>query len=99
MNALVQRLFLAVLLVGWSDSCFAQSVTVDVSPARAISFDPDKALGSSLDILPAKHVEKVFSPETIKQSLSAGWGPITYRQNTELSIGAWHWNPSGSWSN
>ena len=71
---------------------------MDVSSARSIPFDPDQTLGSSLDILPAKHFEKVFSPETIKQSLSAGWGPITYRQNTELSIGAWHWNPSGSWS-
>ena len=94
----VQNSFLAVLFLLLSGSCFAQSVTVDVSAAKAIPFDPDKALGSSLDILPAKHFEKVFSKETIKQSLSAGWGPITYRQNTELSIGAWHWNPSGSWS-
>ena len=94
----LQRLFFAVLFAVFSNSCFAQSVTVDVSSAKAIPFDPDKALGSSLDILPARHFEKVFSPETIKQSLSAGWGPITYRQNTELSIGAWHWNPSGLWS-
>jgi len=93
-----QRLSLAVLFLALSNSCFAQSVTVDVSSAGSIPFDPDQTLGSSLDILPAKHFEKVFSPETIKQSLSAGWGPITYRQNTELSIGAWHWNPSGSWS-
>jgi hypothetical protein len=78
--------------------CFSQTIRVDTSAGKAIPFDPDKSLGSSLDILPAKHFEKVFSPETIKQSLSAGWGPITYRQNTELSIGAWHWNPSGSWS-
>ncbi|HKF26631.1 MAG TPA: discoidin domain-containing protein [Candidatus Acidoferrum sp.] len=98
MKRLAKRLFPAVLLLGFAGSSFAQSVTVDVSPAKAIPFDPDQALGSSLDILPAKHFEKVFSPETIKQSLSAGWGPITYRQNTELSIGAWHWNPAGSWS-
>ena len=76
----------------------SQTVTVDLSPAHAIPFDPDKSLGSSMDILSAKEFEKVFSPETIQQSLSAGWGPITYRQNTELSIGAWHWNPNGSWS-
>jgi len=63
-----------------------------------ILFDPDKALGSSMDILSHDVVEKIYTPEMVKQCLSAGWGPITYRQNTELSIGAWHWNPSGTWS-
>ena len=76
----------------------AQTVRVDVSPAKAISFDPDQALGTSLDILSAREFEKIFAPETINQSLSAGWGPITYRQNTELTIVAWHWNPAGTWS-
>ena len=76
----------------------AQTVRVDISPSNAIPFDPDKALGTSLDILPAKEFQKIFASETIKQSLSAGWGPITYRQNTELTIAAWHWNPAGSWS-
>lgn len=98
MKVPVQRLSLAAVFLAFSGPCFAQSVTVDVSAATAIPFDPDKALGTSLDILPAKQFERVFSPETIKQSLSAGWGPITYRQNTELSIGAWHWNPEGTWS-
>src|SRR5215467_75931 len=93
-----RRLVPAFLLLASGSSMFSQSITVDVSAAKAMAFDPDKALGSSLDILPAKHLEKVFSAETVKQSLSAGWGPITYRQNTELSIGAWHWNPQGSWS-
>src|SRR5215470_5866262 len=98
MKVVVERLPLAVLFLAFSFPCFAQSVTVDVSAAKAIPFDPDQALGTSLDILPAKQFDRVFSPETIKQSLSAGWGPITYRQNTELSIGAWHWNLEGTWS-
>jgi hypothetical protein len=89
-------LFAALLLFTGISS--AQTVRVDISPDKAVPFDPDLALGTSLDILPAKQFEKVFSPETIKESLSAGWGPITYRQNTELSIAAWHWNPNGSWS-
>ena len=89
---------LAVMFFALAAVSAAQTVRVDISADKAVPFDPDKALGSSLDILPAKHFEKVFSQETVKQSLSAGWGPITYRQNTELSIGAWHWNPSGSWS-
>jgi hypothetical protein len=74
------------------------SVVRVASTVAPIQFDPDKALGSSMDILPQDVVDKIYTPETVKQCLSAGWGPITYRQNTELSIGAWHWNPHGSWS-
>ncbi len=77
---------------------FAQTVRVDVTKSHALAFDPDKAMGSSMDILPAKDFETIYSPAIIKESLSAGWGPITYRQNTELTIGAWHWNPHGTWS-
>ncbi|HLZ40275.1 MAG TPA: discoidin domain-containing protein [Candidatus Sulfotelmatobacter sp.] len=68
------------------------------SSATPILFDPDQALGSSMDILSYDVVEKIYTPEMVKQCLSAGWGPITYRQNTDLSIGAWHWNPKGAWS-
>ncbi len=76
----------------------AQTVHVDVSASKAIAFDPDKAMGTSLDILPEKEFEKVFSEPIIKEGLSAGWGPMTYRQNTELTYDAWHWNPNGTWS-
>lgn len=76
----------------------AQTVRVDVTPGRAIAFDPDKVMGTSMDILPAKEFDAVYSDAVIRESLSAGWGPITYRQNTELTIDAWHWNPQGRWS-
>jgi len=76
----------------------AQTIRVDTTAARAIKFDPDQALGSSMDILPTNQVDKIYSEAILKESLSAGWGPITYRQNTELTIAAWHWNPNGSWS-
>jgi hypothetical protein len=76
----------------------AQTVRVDATAAHALAFDPDKAMGSSMDILPAKDFDTVYSEPIIKESLSAGWGPITYRQNTELTIDAWHWNPNGTWS-
>jgi len=68
------------------------------SSAPPIRFDPDQALGTSMDILSHDVVEKIYTREMVKQCLSAGWGPITYRQNTELSIAAWHWNPNGRWS-
>jgi F5/8 type C domain len=77
----------------------AQTVRVDVTQGHSIAFDPDKAMGTSMDILPAKEFDAVYSDAIIKESLSAGWGPITYRQNTELTIDAWHWNPQGTWSN
>src|SRR6266480_4505690 len=76
----------------------AQTIRVDTTAGRAIRFDPDQALGTSMDILPANLVDKVYSEPILKESLSAGWGPITYRQNTELQGAAWHWNPSGTWS-
>ncbi len=73
--------------------------TVRVAASAApILFDPDQALGSSMDILSHDVVEKIYTPAMVKQCLAAGWGPITYRQNTELSIAAWHWNPNGTWS-
>jgi hypothetical protein len=76
----------------------AQIVRVDTTPAKAIAFDPDLALGSSMDILQQDQVDAVYSPPILKESLSAGWGPISYRQNTELTVAAWHWNPDGTWS-
>jgi hypothetical protein len=62
------------------------------------SFDPDRALGSSLDVLSRAGIDKVHSPHIVQESLSAGWGPITYRNNTELRMGAWHWTENGAWS-
>ena len=96
------RAFLpCLLLAGLSflaGTAAAQTIHVDTTPARAIKFDPDQALGSSMDILQSSQVDAVYSEPILKESLSAGWGPITYRQNTELTIAAWHWNPQGTWS-
>jgi hypothetical protein len=75
------------------------TVRVDTTPAHILnSFDPDSALGSSIDVLSREGIDKVFTPHIIQESLSAGWGPITYRVNTELRMAAWHWNPNGKWS-
>jgi F5/8 type C domain len=45
-----------------------------------------------------KNTDQLLSGPVLKALLGAGWQPVTYRQNTELQIEAWHWNPQGSWS-
>ena len=75
------------------------TVRVDANSEHVInSFDPDSALGSSIDALSRYDINKVFTPHIIQESLSAGWGPLTYRNNTELRMAAWHWNANGTWS-
>jgi hypothetical protein len=77
----------------------AATVHVDTTPGHAInSFDPDSALGSSIDVLSHTGIDKVYSPHIIQESLSAGWGPISYRNNSELRMAAWHWTENGTWS-
>jgi hypothetical protein len=75
------------------------TVHVDITPGHAInSFNPDRSLGSSIDVLSRRDIDLVYTPHIIEESLSAGWGPITYRNNTELRMAAWHWNARGTWS-
>ena len=77
----------------------AQTVTIDATPSHvANTFSPLQALGTTLDRIPSNTTDVFFRPDQIKQILEAGWGPITYRQNTELFVQAWHWNPKGEWS-
>jgi hypothetical protein len=74
-------------------------IRVDAEPDHVLnSFDPDRALGTSIDVQPRGLIDKIFTPSTLKEMKSAGWGPITYRNNTELRISAWHWNENGAWS-
>src|SRR5207302_3344955 len=75
------------------------TIQVDANPAHVLnSFVPTKALGAGIDRLPAGAIDKLINPDTVSKVLSAGWQPVTYRQNTELFVEAWHWNPQGTWS-
>src|SRR6202042_2803213 len=99
-----KHLAIASLLfwVAWAATLTAQSkasggeppigtVHVDATRGHAInSFDPDSALGSSIDVLSHDGIDKVYTPHIVQESLSAGWGPITYRNHSELRMAAWH---------
>jgi hypothetical protein len=77
----------------------AQTVTVDATPSHVVNrFSPVRALGSTVDRVPSNATDVFFRPDQIQKVLSAGWGVITYRQNTDLFVQAWHWNPKGAWS-
>src|SRR5438105_4627140 len=75
------------------------TVRVDIREGRSInSSDPDSAVGSSVDVLSRRDIDKVYTPHILQEALSAGYGPITYRNNSELRMTAWHWTENGTWS-
>jgi F5/8 type C domain len=45
-----------------------------------------------------KNTEALLGEPVLKEILGAGWQTVTYRQNTELMVEAWHWNAAGTWS-
>ena len=66
---------LSCVIVSSPSNSFAQTVHVDVSAGKAIMFDPDKAMGTSMDILSSKDLNAVYSEPIVKAGLSAGGGP------------------------
>ena len=68
----------------------------------ALAFDA--AFGATVTSFPprfwiAEFFILSFWPFALNEMLGAGWQTVTYRQNTELMIEAWHWNIRGTWSN
>jgi F5/8 type C domain. len=61
-------------------------------------FVPAHAFGAALDGHEKGEIEKMLSPVNIKEMLTAGLKPLSYRLRTELAVEAWHWNPKGAWS-
>ncbi|MGC2164060.1 MAG: discoidin domain-containing protein [Silvibacterium sp.] len=94
---------LAALLLCLSLNAFpalhGQTVTVDISPGSARNhFVPQKTLGAGVDRLSIEAIDKGMSRATLDVLAHSGWEPITYRQNTDLAVEAWHWNSEGTWS-
>ena len=78
---------------------WSQTIRVDITPGHSTkSFVPTEALGAGVDRISTASTDKVFTEPVIRQVLSAGWQPVSYRQNTELHVEDWHWNPAGKWS-
>ncbi len=75
----------------------AQTITVDVSHSTN-HFVPRETLGAGVDRIPFAAIDKDFLPSSLQETLSSGWQPVSFRQNTELAVEAWHWNPNGTWS-
>jgi len=77
----------------------AQVISVDATPSHVRkSFVPNQALGAGIDRMSQKSIDETFVKPVVDRVLEAGWGPVSYRQNTELYTEAWHWNPTGTWS-
>src|ERR1022692_1780654 len=75
----------------------AQTVRVDTTHV-VNTFSPLYALGTTVDRVPSNATDTFFRPDQLEQVVSAGWGVVSYRQNTDLFVQAWHWNPKGTWS-
>jgi len=75
----------------------AQTIQVDITHA-VNHFVPNQTLGAGIDRIPAEAFDKDLQPASLEKIFAAGWQPVTYRQNTELAMEAWHWNPQGTWS-
>ncbi len=85
------------LLSGANGSDFQFSATVEASHA-ANHIIPRLALGAGIDGHERGEIKRMLTTRNMKEMLSAGLGPLTYRLRTELAGEAWHWNSRGTWS-
>src|SRR6202161_1160723 len=101
-RALKTTISVLAILLGFSlaaFSCAAQTIQVDITPAHATNhFAPNQALGAGVDRIAQEAIDKDLVQPALDRALSSGWQPVSFRQNTELAIEAWHWNPQGTWS-
>ena len=87
------------LCVSAASADTAHPVIVDITPAHVLNvFSPVRALGAGVDSQNFGAVDAIYTPANINAMLSSGFGSLSYRLYTELSVQHWHWNPAGSWS-
>ena len=91
--------FLAVILFSCSLIGIASAQVVEVDTTHPTNhFIPRETLGAGVDRIAVEAIDKDLMEPTLAQTQESGWQPVTYRQNTELAVEAWHWNPQGTWS-
>jgi F5/8 type C domain len=78
-------------------SAAGQTISIDISHPTN-HFIPSQTLGAGVDRIAVEAIDKDLQQPTLEKTLASGWQPVTYRQNTELAVEAWHWNPQGIWS-
>jgi hypothetical protein len=88
---------LLAFVIVFTRLALAQTITVDVSHPTN-HFVPSETLGAGVDRIPVDAIDKDLLPASLQTTLSSGWQTVSYRQNTELAVEAWHWNPQGTWS-
>jgi len=91
---------LAAVLAGilaFALSAAGQTISIDVSHPTN-HFVPKETLGAGVDRIAVDAIDKDLLQPTLEKTQASGWQPVTFRQNTELAIEAWHWNPQGTWS-
>jgi len=80
---------LLVCLLNGAPYAHAQKVVVDADHV-VNTFSPPHALGAAIDRLRTGSPDHLLKDPLLKEILGAGWGTVTYRQNTELMVEAWH---------
>src|SRR5216684_5171847 len=79
----------------------SQAVMINVwfKPGHPVNqFVPSHAFGAAIDGHEKGEVGRMLSLKNVKEMLTAGLKPLSYRLRTELAVEAWHWNPKGTWS-
>ena len=76
---------------------WGQTIVIDTTRPTN-TFVPRDTLGAGVDRIHVEAIDKDLAQPALDAALSSGWQPVSYRQNTELAVEAWHWNPAGTWS-
>jgi hypothetical protein len=93
----VSTLVIVAIACFSAPSTRGQELVVD-SARMANKFSPVRSLGGTVDRIETRAADHALEQPMLNEILGAGWQVMSYRQNTELEAEAWHWNPSGTWS-